>query len=502
MINTTQLHKCWEYISVLRAMERNTLAHPDKIAISDGKRELSFRQLHETAGRYACAIRSRFSGRDRCIGVMAEQSVDTIVNLLAVLYSGNHYVMVDPQMPVQMRQALLKNAAAELLITHGDPNVLTDTAAAVLVPSELDCSRSIHEELDCDSPLFVVATSGTTGIPKIIVKSCGAMSLFIESYLRCFQLTEADVIGNATPFYSDASAKDVYAMIYGGIRMDIIPPWFFSMPFPLIARMNEKQITMISWVPSAYAIVKRFDIFRKQSLETLRIGVFIGEDIPPDTLQYWLEHVPNARFYNTYGMSELAGICAFAQLCDAHGERFSIGQPLEHCRLACVDEQNAPAVQGRLMICSEALAIGYREGEKLIPLKRTALCLPNGESGLYYDSGDLCRIDSEGSYVLLGRADHQIKHLGYRIELQGVESALLRNDNVHQAVCLFEEQTLIAVVRLNEDTPQRRQELESACVEQLPRYMRPSVFCYRNEMPLNRNGKIDRAGLKAIWKGK
>ena len=119
----------------------------------------------------------------------------------------------------------------------------------------------------------------------------------------------------------------------------------------------------------------------------------------------------------------------------------------------------------------------------------------------FYDTGDIGKLDKQGNYVITGRNDYQIKYMGYRIELQGIEAILMKFKSVCNTVCLFDDNRIVAVIQLASDTCEERKKVEHYCRIKLQRYMRPSVYCYVNEMPLNRNGKINRYYLQNNWKG-
>ena len=209
-----------------------------------------------------------------------------------------------------------------------------------------------------DDFMYAVLTSGTTGTPKVVLKKYGSMDIFIRNYIREFALTANEIIGGLIPFYSDASAKDIFCMVYLGAELFIMPCQYFAMPYALVKSMNEKRVTMISWVPSAYLLVMRFDILKAIVPKWLKTAVVVGEQISVKVIQYWKKYLSEMVFYNTYGMSELAGVCTWYKISADPRERIPIGRPFRHCSLMFADESLRPSDEGNLLVCSEALAVG------------------------------------------------------------------------------------------------------------------------------------------------
>lgn len=489
------------FVSVLRCMERNVEDFGDKIAICDEHNSITFAELHKMAGRRAFAIRQHVAGKGNCIGINASNSADTVVNILSVLYSGNFYLLLDTFLPEYIVHDVCRRTNVKLLLTS-EVNFGLENKGSCIVTSEIISeTETFYAEMEAEDCLYTVLTSGTTGKPKIILKTHEAMELFIQNYIQVFHLTSREIIGNGIPFYSDASAKDIYSMIYLGARLVIVPEKFFAVPYMLIRYMNKENITIISWVPSAYSLVAHFDILKVEIPKSLRKAIFIGEQVPIETVLYWREKMPLVSFYNTYGMSELAGICAWYEIPEGNQEQLAVGQPFVHCKLIFVDEQMRPSDKGKLLLKSASLALGYFTDYGFEKLEMVEIETENGVIEEFYDTGDIGKLDKQGNYVITGRNDYQIKYMGYRIELQGIEAILMKFKSVCNTVCLFDDNRIVAVIQLASDTCEERKKVEHYCRIKLQRYMRPSVYCYVNEMPLNRNGKINRYYLQNNWKG-
>lgn len=486
--------------SVLDCMKRNIKLYGNKLAVSDEQKAVTFFELHEKAGRMAFRIKHTISGRGKCIGIVASNASDTVVNILSVLYSGNYYIVLDEELPEKMFEITCRLADIKLIITNNNVKWIYEIPY-ICTDEEILETNTFYYKSTAEDPLYAVLTSGTTGLPRVVLKNYASMDIFIRNYIKVFDLTANEVIGGVIPFYSDASAKDIFCMIYLGAELFVIPGKYLATPYALVRSMNEKKVTMISWVPSAYSLVVYFDIFSSIIPEYLRVAFIVGEQIPVKIVKYWQEHLPDTIFYNTYGMSELAGVCAWYKIPIDYAERIPIGKPFGHCSLIFVDESLRKSSQGELLICSEALAKGYLTDAGLEGLSRIKIEDQDGISRDYYLSGDYGYLDEHENFVITGRKDKQIKYRGYRIELEGIESIMMEFSGVCKAVCIFDNNEIVAIVQLDKDTNSNRKEFELYCRLNLQKYMQPARYYYVDIIPLNGNLKIDRKYLQENWKG-
>lgn len=487
--------------NVLEYLEKRAAETPEKTAIADRACAFSFLSLRSQARRLGYALRA--AGVDGgAVGVFADRGADALVMLLGVLYAGAFYVPLDPDMKPHKLGTIMEDSGMRALVGREAHRA----AAGALPYFTLDDLPEAEAELPCrggDDPAYMIYTSGSTGRPKGVLKSHGAVISFVEAFAATFGVTDRDIIGNQTPFFFDASAKDIYLMLQTGASLEVLPTELFSFPVLLVRYMNERRVSYICWVPTALAIVTQLNTFMEVVPETLRLVLFVGEVFPLKQLRKWLAALPQVRFVNLYGATEQAGICCYYEVPGEVGDALPMGKPLPNCRVFLLDEAGeritAPGVLGEVCIVSPALALEYYHDPERTARQFVSMEL-DGAQVRVFRSGDLAQYDGEGNLVFSCRADFQIKHMGRRIELGEIEAAADTLPEVIRCCCLYNELrrriTLFCTVSPESGWDGRRVQHELRA--RLSDYMVPSKVIVLDTMPLNANGKIDRTALKQM----
>ncbi len=488
--------------NVLEYLETAARRYPGKPAVSDREQTLCFSELLRTAKRVGAMLRARgISGG--AVGVIAERDAQTPALLLGVLYAGAFYVPLDPDMPAHKLQMILEDCGCGAVLGRAERKGLLAAAAwegPLLTPADAPDADCPLPEGGADKPAYMIYTSGSTGRPKGVLKSHGAVISFIEAYTATFDFSAEEVIGNQTPFFFDASAKDLYLMLRTAAEMLVIPTELFMMPPSLIEFLNERRVTFISWVPTALSIVAQLKTFRYIKPTTLRKVFFIGEVMPMKYLNMWREALPDVRYVNLYGQSELAGACCWYEVRGSFSddEVLPMGRTFPNCRIVLMDGEQVvtePGRIGEIYLISPALALEYYGDPE-----KTARCFLSKDFGdgvpvRCFKSGDLARYDGEGNLVFASRADHQIKHMGHRIELGEIEAVAGALPEIRRCCCLYDKKHSRIVLFCELNTPLDSRALQSLLRPHLSSYMLPSRFSVMEKLPLNANGKIDRALL-------
>lgn len=493
-------------ISIIDYLEHSTELYPDKVAVACGDQKITFAELRNRARGLAAAIPANNKNKPIC--VFANRSADVAVMYLAVIYSGNYYVPIDPDMPVAKMQSILDDSQSTVILGDNSTRALIEGLSFSGIFLTIDSATHSFRELpkyDRLAPLYMVYTSGSTGKPKGVLKSHGSMVDFIETYIQTFDFSANDVIGNQTPFFFDASAKDFYLSLKLGATLEIIPTEKFAMPLELIDYMNERRISFISWVPTALVIISKLKAFSFAKPEYLTKVFFVGEVMPMKHLNYWRSNLPEVQYVNLYGQSEIAGVCCYYEVNEDFddAQTLPMGRPLDNCRIYLMKNKkviNTPGEIGELFIASKALALEYFNDYEKTQATFLIKDFGNGPERCF-KTGDLAEYDSKGNLLFTSRFDFQIKHMGRRIELGEIEVVAGALSEIQRCCAVYdgEKSRIILFAELSEHSNDLSgKDIRKILKDKLSSYMLPSKVIILDRLPLNANGKIDRQKLMEI----
>lgn len=494
---------------VLKYLNEIVKKCPDKVAYSNGEEELTFAEVYgqcRSVGTY-CYNRGIYN---RPVVVFMQKAPKEIVAFYGVIAGGNYYVPIDEEMPQSRIELILENVKTPLIICDestvetargfelGDGEiVLYDDIIQTQVNDEA-IDAIYRKAIDTD-PIYIVFTSGSTGIPKGVVACHRSVIDYVEQLSEVLGFDENTVFGNQTPLYFDACLKEIYPTLKFGATTYLIPKSYFSFPIKLVEFLNQYKINTICWVVSALTMVSAVNTFKTIKPEYLRTIAFGSEVFPIKQFKRWKEAVPNATFTNLYGPTETTGMCCYYRVERefADDEVIPIGRSFDNRQILLLDADGKLVKQGEegeICIRGTALTLGYYND----PERTAAAFVQNPLNSLYpeliYKTGDLARYNEAGELVFASRKDYQIKHMGHRIELGEIEVNVNRLAGIHIAACVYDTNkkkiVLYFVGELTEG------ELASALKTKLPRYMIPNKIVKLDEMPFTANGKIDRVTLK------
>ena len=497
--------------SVLEWLDRAAERFPEKTAFADADRTLSFSALREGAWRTGTAL-ARIGVIRKPVALLMEKSLETICLMLGAVSAGGFYAVLDPSQPEERLNRMLETLQAPVLIAGPEEEALSErlrfdglrlSAGAVCACEKdealLEAVRAQRTDVD---PLYLIYTSGSTGSPKGVLVSHRSVIDFIEPYTRIFGITQEDVLGNQAPWDFDVSVKDIYGGLCTGAAVQLIPRALFSVPVQLLDFLEEKGVTSLTWAVSALAIVSALDGLSYRAPVRIRRILFSGEAMPVRHLNYWRRYYPHALFANLYGPTEITCNCTY-YIVDrefAAGETIPIGRPFPNETVFLLDETGkavtTPGAEGEICVGGTALALGYYRA----PEQTAAAFVQNPLNPDYperiYRTGDIGCYNERGELCFAARRDHQIKHMGHRIELGEIEHALEKIEAVRRSCVLFDrEKGRIWCFYQGEID---RRSLARQLGTYLPAYMVPGTFRQLEALPLNKNGKTDRAALKAL----
>ncbi len=515
--------------SVLEYLEQSAECVGGKTAVIDDVESCTYQELMETARRAGLRLSEQIES-GQAVAVMMKKSVKTLQMFFGITYAGGFYSLIDPDFPTDRIQRQLTVLQPRIVITEKEKEeklreagftgivleaeslrgplseeekkayALDGTGDLQKLPAPLADIRKAQPEA---APLYCNFTSGSTGIPKGVLVGQDSVIAFIDAFTELFSITQEDVIGNQAPFDFDVSVKDIFSAIKTGATLVIIPTAFFRFPNQVMDMLETHQVTTLIWAVSALVLLNRLHMFLYKVPGHINKVLFSGEEMPAKHLADWKAQYPDAKFVNLYGPTEITCNCTYHRIDQdyAPGEKIPIGIPYPGKQILLLDEEDqeigpdTEGVSGELCVSGSGLAIGYYHNPEATDRAFIHRKDQNGNEIRVYRTGDLAYYQ-DGLLYFAGRKDFQIKHNGHRIELEEIERCMNGLPQVQQACCIYDEQKyrIIAFYTGTEDQKAIVEELK----KKLPEYMVPNRFRYLAQLPLTKNGKVDRKLLKTM----
>ena len=501
--------------NILEYLDRSSSLWPNKVAIADDKNRLTFQDWQFYSQNIGSVISKECnSALRKPILVFTDRSIECLVGFMGVVESGNFYVPIDNKMPFERVKLIcdVLDPIAAIVVSPKDVNTLHQISfeGKILIYNEIISSPADPEKLseirgqiiDLD-PVYSIFTSGSTGVPKGVIVSQRGMIDLAEWLVETFVFNEYDSLGNQTPFYFDGSVKDICICLKTGATLNIITKKYFSFPKLIVPFLNERKITAILWATSAVTLIGNSRIFDLVLPEHLRLVTFAGEAMPAKQLNYWIEKLPDVKFANLYGPTEVTVDCSYYVVDRkfSDDEYIPIGKECNNKQILVLDENDRLVnidEPGELCVRGTGVALGYYNNE----LKSMEVFVQNPLHSFYrdiiYRTGDIVKYNDRNELVFISRKDFQIKHKGNRIELGEIEVAVNALPNVTNATCIFDNDQ-DKIVLYYTSSSNSNVDIINDVKSKIPVYMFPEVINRVPQMPYSMNGKIDRIELKKLY---
>lgn len=498
--------------NILEMLEQTTQKYPCKLAFCDNKTQATYEEFTKQAKQIGSALLS-LQQKNKPIAIFIEKSVECLETMMGVLYSGNCYTILDITSPKERIQTILNTLEPVAIITtqksYEKAKMLEFSEENIMIYEELlqnpiqekELMQIRQEMIDTD-PMYILFTSGSTGVPKGTVIHHKNVISYTNWFVNAFSINETTIFGSQTPFYFSMSVSDIYAAIKAGATFYMIPKMYFSFPVKLLQFLNEKKINTIYWVPSALCIVANLKALEEVPLPYLQKVLFAGEVMPTKQLNIWKNYLPNAMFANLFGPTETTDICTY-YIIDREfkdEESLPIGKHCDNCNVMIIKEDGTlakPGEKGELCVRGSFLAQGYYHN--LEQTHKVFVQNPFNQKypEIIYKTGDIVQENEAGELIYLSRKDFQIKHMGYRIELGEIETAVNAIEGIILCACIYDSQNSKIVLFYQGNQLDKKELLEQA-KKRLPNYMCPNEIICLEKMPYNANGKVDRKKLQEM----
>jgi len=487
---------------------------PDAIAAVCGTREISYRELNRRANQVGSYLRSLGVGAEIKVGLYMERTLEMLVGLLGVLKAGGAYVPLDPAYPAERLELLLKDAAAPFILTEEKFRGSLQAPYSRLLFIDGDYSEiskeseeNIEKEIVPDNLAYVIYTSGSTGNPKGALLTHRSIVNFAADAARKFGLGSDSRFLQFASISFDVMVEEIFpTWLSGGVV--VLPSDNLLYSYSELLRILDLHRVTIVELPTAYwgewiGELSKTRTKLPGSLKTVIIG---GERVAPEILAQW--KTQDARLIHVYGLTEAAVTSTVYVLPNDVGavasfSEIPIGRPMANTEIHLLNDGLQPEpvrIPGEIYVGGVGLARGYLDKPDVTASKFIPCPFGEASGSRMYKTGDLARRLVDGDIEFTGRADHQIKIHGHRVEPGEIESVLMQSPAVKQCVVMAREvepgdKRLVAYLVLKEEVAATVIELREFLRQKLPAYLTPSFFVVLQSFPISPNGKVDRRAL-------
>ncbi|WP_426234752.1 amino acid adenylation domain-containing protein [Pseudomonas sp. TWP3-2] len=502
---------CAPALSVLQHWAREVARQPDALAARDLNASVSFQALDQAANRLAQHLRALGVSDGQPVAVLMERSLDWLTCVLGIFKAGAVYMPLDVKAPTARLQQMVTSAkAGVLLCAAGDARVeqlaVANCQGVVFDAQQWHQQPSSAPDLSASaqSPAYVIHTSGSTGQPKGVLVSHGALGSYVRGVLERLEPAADASMALVSTIAADLGFTVLFGALCSGRLLHVLPEELGFDPDRFAEYMAEHRVGMLKIVPGHLAALLQAS--RPADVLPGQVLIVGGEACPPALVARVQQLKPGCRIINHYGPSETTvGVLAHdVGGLPADARSVPVGTPLTGAHVYVLDDvlnSVADQVAGELYIGGASVALGYLgqpglTAERFVPD-------PYGSAGArVYRSGDRVRRNRQQALEFIGRADDQVKVRGYRVEPAEVARVLLGLEGVSEAAVLAlpldddpARLQLLAWIVPAPGVALKAESLREQLQACLPDYMVPAQLVLLEQLPLTANGKLDKRAL-------
>ncbi|MDX2346353.1 MAG: amino acid adenylation domain-containing protein [Legionella sp.] len=495
LLNLLLMHplKAQSQKDLIKMFLQHVHAAPDAIAVMTSDTTWTYQALYLDV----CAWKNRFQRLEPQTPVIIclHRTPKLMSILLALQWLKLPYIPIEPQMPLERIRAILEDSHAQIIL-HDTNNHETYSSLPCKIGSVADLEKADlkkiknykNKAITSKTLAYIIYTSGSTGTPKGVCVSRHALNHFLDSMSSYFLNKKREVLLATTTITFDIAALELFLPIWQGKALFLANQTEHKNPASIQQLLEQYPITLLQSTPSFWNMLHDVGWSGKKDL----IALCGGEPLTTQTVADILPNV--AALWNMYGPTEATIWCALKQI--KADKPITVGRPIKQLEMWVLDSAMQPVkagMKGELYISGVGLAEGYLNREALT--KERFVFYKKALGQRVYQTGDIACMTPEGEFVILGRADNQIKLHGYRIELEDIEAHIQGCAGVHGCGVVVHQEQLIAYICKSKNTDYSEDLLCQQLARELPEFMLPKRFIYLENLPMNSSGKLNRHAL-------
>lgn len=470
----------------------------------------TYGELQEVVQRVVHLIQSHIPGRQNSIGIITNDDIETYSSIIALWFTRNIFVPLNPRNPVSRNVEIIKKAGIKTVLTSGTSGDHTLKSGNIqIIETKGKKLRSMQPYLSAPDKapnndiLYLLFTSGSTGVPKGVPISYKNLDSFISDFISYgYHFTYEDRFLQIYDLSFDASVHCYAVPLVTGSCVYTVPQdeikYLYAMKL-----MKNHDLTFVKMPPSTLAYLRFF--FDKIRLDKLKYCLFGGEALDLNLVSSWAGCVPNARIQNVYGPTEATINCLIYDWDKNRKDKqyngvVSIGKPFGSNKAMVADAHHNKVETGKmgeLYVAGSQITPGYWQNPRRNKKSFTEIRY-NRKKERFYRTGDLAIEDQDGDFLFCGRKDEQVQIDGFRVELGEIEHharTFLKGANV-AAIAVQGKQQTLEIHLFVENPAVNKSALRKHLESRLPVYMQPGKIHAIREFPKTSGGKIDKKCLK------
>ncbi|MCK9472195.1 amino acid adenylation domain-containing protein [Sulfurimonas sp.] len=491
--------------------------YSDQTALCYNNTSITYDELNKLSNKIANYFLSLGIKKYDVIGIFNTKEPVGYATMLACLKIGAAYTNIDEENPLVRLEKIINTCKPKLLVCNHTPFELIQKASKDLHINLVDFGNNtlfkyfkdkdleVSKKIVGSTPAYIMFTSGSTGSPKGVAVSHSNVLSFLGWSIERYGVTTNDIFAGISPLYFDNSVFDFYTALFSGASLVPVEKEVAKNPQELIKLVDKMRCTVWFSVPSLLVYLLTIKLLSEKTLQSIKIFTFGGEGFPKGELKKLYNlYSEQAKFINVYGPTEGTCICSSYDISQKDFEDMQTLAPLgtinPNFEYMIVDK-NMQEVQegekGELCLAGQNIALGYYNDIERTSQNFVQNPFITTHRDIIYKTGDIV-YEKDGLLWFAGRVDNQIKHMGYRIELEEIESALNSIPYVSQSAVIYERVKLnygkiVAFIATDQNISER--EIKNDLNTMLPSYMIPTIIKTMQNLPKNKNGKVDKKQL-------
>jgi amino acid adenylation domain-containing protein len=484
-------------------------SQPDRPALFEDERVFTYLEFKNLIEQSCAQLQRMALPPGKRVGIFLGNSINGYVAIYSCALMDLTYIPLPVDDPPLRLKQMIEDAELSLVIcdnqTEGSLRKVLDENLQLPV---LNLGQDLGTNADMRSPdllsgtnghhpLYMLFTSGSTGMPKGVLIPSEGVENFVEWARTYLEIGANDVFLAHSRLTFDLSVFNLYVPFCEGAAVRIVKNPVDQM-YP--GNLLKKGVTIALTVPRVTGLMLQAGQLTSNAYPALRHLLFCGEKLLAAQANAWIETHPDLNIHNIYGPTETTVTCTVHSLPAGRrvGDPIAIGRAIQNMQLNFLDSELMPVTgvaEGDLVI--SGVGVSRHDYHR----RQTDKFFDHPELGRCFRTGDLVRREADGNLFWLTRLDDQIKIRGFRVELSEIESVLSQHSSVLDLVCVFNPETQLLTayftVANSVSSDRTAAELKSLSLEKLPSYMRPAHFFAVESLPRNSNGKVDRKQVAA-----